>query len=744
MKRQHASKLEPVVLEIARGLVVCFTLVMGVARVAHSQVANVRFSEGQKIEVREGDTWSAATVLKQEGRKYLIHYAGADASTDEWVTTERMRSVGKSATPATPTSRPAVAALPKVFANGDTVEFKSGPWWKKAIVVNHRGDWVLLDADGNRFWRQWVEPWRIRKVGSSDDIEGWGKDNALVHHNEGPPRDVPGPAPVADQGQHAHAGEPAMDVPVIPLDRGASKTISLDGLGALQSLAPDALAAPKTVSANVLLKSSTAEFADDPKTMLLSPASGIAAVMLSDSTQGGEPRLRVERLDLATGRSLNIVTLPLKLELLDLSPDGKLVAARTDVFGPGHAARVDVYQIDGETAVRLTTLMPFAQGKGNDKVDSAYFLDSDHLVLHGSAELLCVDFRKAVELWSAKTGLFTELALSPNQKYLAIGIRNELDFIEPLSGKPLGRIEADGHPRWSLAFKPDGRELAAAAADTVTIFDLTTGRASAEISAVGAAGSQVDWAADGYLLLDHQLLVSIAKQAVVWTYDGVGHAMHGKLAAMLNGRLYYSVDAQDRPGQSHRWVIASIALPDPSVRDLLRVIGEPRMALKPGMSISLDVAVDGSIQQKVIDAVTAKLKANGVQIADNQPIKLSIHDEPGETREVSYRLMGPGAFGRSEKISVQEIKHTMQIVGDDGKALWKRMSVTSPPFFISMKRGQSAQDAVNEQMKPSAGFCEGVNVPRFVPKVTGGFGASLLTATGAAPEKRTNGNAQGA
>src|SRR4051812_42788284 len=52
------------------------------------------FTDGQKVQVREGDSWSAATILKREGRKYLVHYDGADASSDEWVTTDRLRLPG--------------------------------------------------------------------------------------------------------------------------------------------------------------------------------------------------------------------------------------------------------------------------------------------------------------------------------------------------------------------------------------------------------------------------------------------------------------------------------------------------------------------------------------------------------------------------------------------------------------------------------------------------------------------------
>jgi hypothetical protein len=71
------------------------------------------FAAGQAVEVREGDTWSAASIVRQAGRKYLVHYAGSDASTDEWVGPERIRASGTGGAPAAAaTAPPATPASP--------------------------------------------------------------------------------------------------------------------------------------------------------------------------------------------------------------------------------------------------------------------------------------------------------------------------------------------------------------------------------------------------------------------------------------------------------------------------------------------------------------------------------------------------------------------------------------------------------------------------------------------------------
>src|ERR1700722_16028435 len=78
-----------------------------------ARAAATSFSDAEQIEVREGDGWSAATIVKHEGRKYLIHYNGADASTDEWVAADRMRLPGTApaTNPAAPQTRPAAKKL---------------------------------------------------------------------------------------------------------------------------------------------------------------------------------------------------------------------------------------------------------------------------------------------------------------------------------------------------------------------------------------------------------------------------------------------------------------------------------------------------------------------------------------------------------------------------------------------------------------------------------------------------------
>jgi hypothetical protein len=131
----------------------------------HAANAADSFAIGGKAQVREGDTWSPASVIGHEGRKYLVHYDGSDSSTDEWVTVDRLRKTGDaSPLPVKPAAtQPASAA----FKVGDKIETKWGLLWRKSVVVRKQNDWTMVLYDN--VWYEWVQPWRLRAVGSTQD-----------------------------------------------------------------------------------------------------------------------------------------------------------------------------------------------------------------------------------------------------------------------------------------------------------------------------------------------------------------------------------------------------------------------------------------------------------------------------------------------------------------------------------------------------------------------------------------------
>ncbi|HWE95934.1 MAG TPA: hypothetical protein VG269_18370 [Tepidisphaeraceae bacterium] len=721
------------------------------------------YTAGQKIEVREGDSWSAASVLKQEGRKFLVHYDGTDASTDEWVTTDRMRTAGTGAAPAAgpgpatvPAGDPAAvgpkAAKPAAAWNlHSAVEVKWGGLYRKATIVNRRGEWYLVNYDNGPF-DEWVEPWRVRKVGSSDDPIGHVQPNPSVFKGKpsNPPTDKPGPAPDA-HGAGGAGGEPVVESAETPLtttDRAAVHDVIFGG-GDVDAftLAPDALAKPaKPIVLNpVALQGNSGEFSDRVTAIFFStPDAAIAAAVHTDAGPGkpgrmragraahGKPiHVRIERVDLAGGKPLNVSEIPGEVEPLDISPDGKLFVDRSSGFGFGVSARLDVWQIDaaGE-AVHGASFVPFDNRPPNNRdISWARFVDSDHvLVMSNEGFISLWEWRKAKAVWSAQAEARVKPVLSENGKYFAVAIKgNEILIAEARTGKTLGRLSAEGTWGLNLAFKPDGTQLAAAGQDLLFVWDLSTGKKLHDLSPIGVMGQSIAWVGEGFLLLDGQSLVALDKKMVAWVYDNPSSRdTQGATRETFAGRYWYVASA----GQGAKPALVSVALPHEAARrEALAVNFDQEMIVKPGTSVSLDIAVAGEVQQQVVDALTARMKQAGITVAPNAPVKLIARSEPGETKEMEYRAFGAG-FGANQKISVATTKLRLALETAGGKVLWERRSATFPPSMLMMKQGQTVDQAVAEAMKPSPIFFEKTRVPDYVPKSQGGLGKSKLTAAG--------------
>src|SRR5438105_2251008 len=80
-------------------------------------------------------------------------------------------AVGVFAADERPASKPA-AAKTTPFSVGQRVEVKKGGHWDPAVVTRKQNAWTLITYDRSK-WREWVEPWRIRKLGASEDNIGF-------------------------------------------------------------------------------------------------------------------------------------------------------------------------------------------------------------------------------------------------------------------------------------------------------------------------------------------------------------------------------------------------------------------------------------------------------------------------------------------------------------------------------------------------------------------------------------------
>lgn len=716
------------------GWVLCLNLIYGSAIASAQQPgAPPAFTEGQKIEVREGDTWSAATVLKHEGRRYLIHYEGADGAADEWVTVDRMRLPGAATTAPAPN-----AAAPKpppkpVFAVGQKVEVKwGGSWWTGTITAK-RGDWFLVTYERGSS-REWIEPWRLRKLGSTEDNLPHVQPNPTVMRNEGPPRDKPGDPPEprgrARRDEQAKASEDT-SAPATPADRSEMTLILPEG--APTPIAPDAEPSRSLAPKGYLFRGPTSDaFRSRKRLIFAAGAKPLAVLGYSDDRGASRGENRVERIDLLAGSS-TLISLPLEVVTCDISPEGTHLLSHSAGFGFGAESRLDLWQLDGTAAKHVISFRPHDDRDAAwSDVEWARFVNGERVATADSnGRVIVWDVRKAKALYSINGANNATPAVSAGGKYLAVGLPNGVAIVETANGKLMRLIDGTSMAGAMLSFSPDGRQLAGIADGSLTIWNLSDGAVAHEMGLGPARSESIDWVDDGCLLINGSDLVAPGKMLTAWRYQpGDGQALTG---ASYNGRFYYVAPGGGRDAKP---VLTSVDLPAPEARAALPKLSPELLLLRAGSKVSLEVNA-GELQDVVRDAMTRNLTAAGYVVAEGQPIRVIAEAVPGEVKSVEFRTFGRRPFEPNTKVEMQVTKMSVTIVDPDGQTVWERKTTTSPPGMVTTREGQSIEDAVHEAAKPKPGFFQNLRVPRSVPKLSAarGLGESKLGAQGVIPAR---------
>jgi WD40 repeat protein len=124
----------------------------------------------------------------------------------------------------------------------------------------------------------------------------------------------------------------------------------------------------------------------------------------------------------------------------------------------------------------------------------------DLLVSAGRDGKVCIwDAETGANLVKAAPGAITAMALSPDNKHLAIGDpAGKMHFLELATGKKVRQLEASRNPVSALGFSPDNKVLASAGDDGVVQFwDVEASREIAKTALAGAPVTSLAFVADG-------------------------------------------------------------------------------------------------------------------------------------------------------------------------------------------------------------------------------------------------------
>jgi hypothetical protein len=271
-----------------------------------------------------------------------------------------------------------------------------------------------------------------------------------------------------------------------------------------------------------------------------------------------------------------------------------------------------------------------------------------------------------------------------------------------------------------LAFNADGTRLACVSGQSVYIWDATTGKLARDFDCASLRSGSVSWLDNEHLLVGGTDIVDIPRRLVLWRYE-TGQAVSSYFGGwqwlvMSSGNILGIVPAK----LLREEVLAAAKDLDP----------EEILALKPGAKVSLDIQLGGEEQAKAESALRAALKKNDVEVAPDQPMRLSARIVSGDTKTKEY---GRGFFNREdrEQVTVTEKRYEVELTVD-GQSAWKQTSLLQSghaPHVIWMERDETAQQALDRQNQQfSAHFSFSAPIPRYVvhPKYSGPLGSSQI------------------
>lgn len=665
------------------------------------------------------------------------------------------------------------------YVRNQRVEVLRTDQWYAATVIGWDNGKVRIRTDDNQEFL--VEPIQLRRWTSarSYPIKAAAEDVLAINgpatrpdENTGAPADqlrpgIPQPAepdspdenpkpsvdaaPVEQPEAH-HAGElplpPAPNALPSDLPTGDLSTATAiadpEKVQAQTPFSPVLLAAPAhaLASSNIPLRSldkRDAVFETPAPLLFAAPEFAQAFVPHLDRSPDAPTDLYYDRYDLTTGKRTGGFAVPADARVLDLSSDGtRLLLAWTSPDSQGVLDDcLGLFVVLNDRITLRTAWRPYAtlRTQSTQGVDTAHILDATHILTSTGNDLT------AWEIGDGARAQYRLYPLSPckpavtaDGKFVAVASAGSAWILDASNGLP--SLKLDGAlPAFGglFSFRPDARQLAYLTDNRLLVWTIpTVGQTTAHPSDTAvslfnsAPASTLDWLADGYVLINHQYCADIAHQILLWDYKSEENGVGGWFA----GQYWYSASS------SENRVLAHLSLPDaPALHQASQINPATLMAVYPGAKISIDLSnldADDLLKSRAVVALTAKLHANEIEVANNQPVRLVVTSTPGQTREITYR----GSTAESTTtVNLPEDLITVAFVEND-KTAWQTTRPATPPGVLALRPGQSADEFLaSERGCLRLVTATSMILPRFVPHPHGApvYGQSLLTQAGSAP-----------
>jgi hypothetical protein len=441
--------------------------------------------------------------------------------------------------------------------------------------------------------------------------------------------------------------------------------------------------------------------------------------------------MRLERIDVAGGKSLGSVGLPPGGLPIDATTNGTKILWRSGTFGMTGAERLQVLKVDGTAAKRIAEFSPYAGERSSSRrgVYYARFVGDRHAITcnnYGRLALWKIGSSRPV--YTIRLKLCLKPALSANDKHLALATEQGVYVLDPLSGRTMGSLPGNVHPNSTFSFRHDGLRLACLMQKELTVWDLRNGRQIRNIALPWKTTSeQLDWVADDYVMADAKYLIDVDRGAGRWYYRGISKGTCG----VLGSRVWHV-----QKGRSVH-MLCSVVLPHAEVRKSAGPAPKAgSSSANSGTPVSVKVSIRASSRDRsrIAQSLSSQLKKNGYKVASRQPLVLEASITPGKDAHVLYHKAWE--FKSIHKVFKAQI-HRLAFL-QNGKILWEKKKTVRPHSRVEMRKGQSIEQAIAESLKPDLAFFTKTPIPTHVSASssgkrggsTGAVGRSKITDKG--------------
>lgn len=117
-------------------------------------------------------------------------------------------------------------------------------------------------------------------------------------------------------------------------------------------------------------------------------------------------------------------------------------------------------------------------------------------------------------------------------------------------------------------------------------------------------------------------------------------------------------------------------------------------------------------------------------VADGQTLVFRATTEVGASREITYRKAGSIDRQGDRATTTDQICRLTLV--ENGKTIWESLVVSGPPLTLSIKEGETAQQALASHQKTPSKVFEQMMIPRYIAREAdaGAYGFSTVTSQG--------------